>query len=67
MIKVKAESARNSKAIAKFSKATAPALAPYPRPAGNAEIDRFTLKLIVHVLIRGPLDTILLINLLSIL
>ena len=37
----------------KFSKAAAPARAPYLRPAGKAEIDYFGLKLIVHVLIRG--------------
>ena len=41
MIEVKAENARNSTAIAKFSKVTAPAYAPYLRPAGNAEIDYF--------------------------
>jgi hypothetical protein len=60
MIKIKAENARQvyilGMAIAKFSKATAPALAPYPRPAGNAEIGDFGLKLIVHVLIRGSLN-----------
>jgi hypothetical protein len=42
MIKIKAGNARNSTAIAKFS---------------NAEIDHFRLKLIVHVLIRGSLNS----------
>jgi hypothetical protein len=40
MIEVKAENARHSRAIAKFS---------------NAEIDYFGFKLIVHILIRGSL------------
>ena len=45
MIEVKAENASNSRAIAKFCKATAPACAPYLRSAGNAGIDYFSPKL----------------------
>ena len=56
MIEAKAGSACHSSAIAQFSKAIAPACAPYLRPAGKAEIDYFGFKLIVDVLIRGPLD-----------
>ena len=48
MIEVKAGNVCHSRAIEKFSKATAPACAPYLRPAGNAEIDYFGLELIVH-------------------
>ncbi len=71
MIKIEAWNARNSMAIAKFHKASAPRLwlpaslyhlhpwrrahAPYPRPAGNDEIDYFGPKLIVHDLFRGSL------------
>ena len=55
MIEVKAGNAGNSRAIVKFSRATAPACAPYLRPAGNTVINYFGLKLIVHVLIRGCL------------
>ena len=36
MIEVKAGNARNSRVIAKFSRAPAPAHAPYLRPAGKA-------------------------------
>ena len=58
MIEVKAGNARNSRAIAKFSRATAPARAPYLRPAGNAEFNYFRLKLVIHILSRGCLDFI---------
>ena len=54
MIEAKAGSACHSSAIAQFSKAIAPACAPYLRPAGKAEIDYFGFKLIVDVLIRVP-------------
>ena len=40
---------------AKFSRVTAPARAPYLHPPGNAEIDYFGFKLIVHILIKGCL------------
>jgi len=50
MIKFKEGNARHSRAIVKFSKATAPAYAPCLRPAGNVEIDYFGLKLVVHVI-----------------
>ena len=56
MIQIKAENERNSGAIAEFFKASAPAHAPYLRPAGNADMDYFGLKLVVHVLIGGSLS-----------
>ena len=60
MTKIEAGNAVNSKgaackAIRKFSKASAPALAPHRRPAGDDEIGYLALKLISHVLIRGSL------------
>ena len=55
MAMMKAGNAGNFWAIRKFSKASAPALAPYLRPAGNIDIGDLTLKLIGHVLSRGSL------------
>ncbi len=58
MIEIKARNARNSSGwsprdIAKFCNASVPAIAHYPRPAGNADIDYFSLKLSGHDLFRG--------------
>ena len=58
MIEVKAGNARNSRAIAKFFRAISPACSPYLRPAGKAEFNYFSLKLVVHVLSRGCLHFI---------
>lgn len=52
---VRNSSGRVPRTITKFSKASAPANAPYPRPAGNADIDYFGLRLVAHVLIGDSL------------